>query len=1049
MAVHQDEFISEQWALLAVLEAFGRPVPVDLAATLAPLSPGLLLDLLERGVSLGLLEKDDRQHFGLDSALPESVRKKLAALNDPDRLARMIDRLKDPKLIAMVPPQALARLLSRSGRLVEAARLEAGLARTAVSDGRLEEAYRSLSTSLKLLLPFLGHPENDAPFVSAALDFSSLTFVLGLDFDLAVDHLQQARSAALRLGDQRSRAMADLHLGRFYYLGDRRLDAMSAFEAGRKTVEELGDEDILIQAAEFIGIYYFLRGLHTEAVEHLERATQASESSRIIGLVNPSAPYYLGFCAAYLGQFHRAVGNLDSFWQRAKREANSVMASTCRAALGAVLIYIDKKKEALFHLEGALKDAETGRNALARYSALGGLAYYYFTENQVGKARDYLSRLTEAGSGSGIRRQYGSPYVLELLFEFHRRGLEPIPDFSFHDQVERLLREPSIHLRGVALRLKAMDALIAGGGLQTIRAGLEESEQYLLTSGDPIQLAKTRVEMAQLHLREGNLHKARLLAQKARKGLSGYSENLFPDALRALLDNLDPDVDTSDAPTEALQNGLENIIASPFSPVFQETLDDLFLQLNRLLGAERGGLFWLESERDSGPLFRAGRNLTEAETAKSGFEPSLKLIRQVFRTGRPCFRRIALSGSRPGREARAVLLLPLTLNGRVRGVLYHDNSYFPDCFDGLTQTFLEGVASRLSDWIQRADQFAQLLDESHQLSLEQNAQRELTNGGDIILGPSPAMVRALEMADRAAASDSNVLIQGATGVGKALLARRLHDRSPRAKKPFVTVDPTTIPENLMESELFGHEKGAFTGADRRKPGWVELSHTGTLFIDEIGEIPKNSQSKLLRVLQDKTFVRIGGTRALTSDFRLIAATNRDLEAEVAAGRFREDLFYRLNIVNLALPPLRERQADILPLARHFLARYTKKYNRPGLWLSPEDEKHLRSYTWPGNVRELKNLIERAVVMTTGTRLQLSLPVAPRPTTEHPFHDYPTLDEVQRRYISYILETTDGRVGGPGGAAQIMGLKRTTLHTRMKKLGLKRKQQPNGSRGHDA
>jgi transcriptional regulator with GAF, ATPase, and Fis domain len=1032
------DFTSKQWAFLAVLEAFGQPVPVDLAAALAPLAPGLLLDLLERGLSLGLLEKNGPQLFGLAADLPEEIRKKLAALNDPDRLAWLNGRLKDLKLISLVPPQALARLFSRSGRLIEAACMEADLARTAVVNGRLEEAYRSLLTGLKMLVPVLGHPENDGPFVAAALDFSSLTFILGLDFDRAVDYLQQARVATLRLGDQRSRAMTDLHLGRFYYLGDRRLDAISAFETGRKTVEELGDEDILIQAAEFIGLYYFLRGLHLEAVEHLERATQASEASRIIGLVNPSAPLYLGFCAAYLGQFHRAVGSLDCFWRRAKREANPVLASTYRAALGAVLLQIDKKKEGRFHLEGALKDAEAGRNALAKYSALGGLAYFYYTENQIGKAREFLSRLIAEGTGSGIRRQYGSPYVLELLFEFHRLGLEPIPSFSFHDQIERLLREPSVHLRGVALRLMAMDELIAGGDLQKIRADLEESEQCLIKSGDPIQLAKTRVEMAQLCVTGGNRRDARILVQKARKGLSGHSENLFPDALRALLEDLELDAEVAVTPAETLLTNLEDIIASPFAPILADSLHALFLQLNRLLGAERGGLFWRNDPQDPDPVLRAGRNLTDVETAKPEFEPSLNLIRRILRTGRPSIQRTALAGSPAGRETRAVLLLPLTLDGRVRGVLYHDNSYFPDCFEGLPKTVLEDVATRLSGWIQRADQFARLLEETKRLTLERSVLRDLSNGGEIIIGPSPAMVRILDMADRAAASDSNVLIQGETGVGKELLARRLHERSPRAKKPFVTVDPTTIPENLMESELFGHEKGAFTGADRRKPGWVELAHTGTLFIDEIGEIPKASQAKLLRVLQEKTFVRIGGTRSLTSDFRLIAATNRILEAEVAAGRFREDLFFRLNIVNLKIPPLRERPGDILPLARHFLARFAKKYNRPGLEFLPDNEEKLKSYPWPGNVRELQNLIERAVILSTGARLQLSLPAPFKHSTEHPFQDHPTLDELQRRYIYYALEMTGGRIGGSGGAAQILGLKRTTLHTRMKKLGLKRK-----------
>ena len=247
---------------------------------------------------------------------------------------------------------------------------------------------------------------------------------------------------------------------------------------------------------------------------------------------------------------------------------------------------------------------------------------------------------------------------------------------------------------------------------------------------------------------------------------------------------------------------------------------------------------------------------------------------------------------------------------------------------------------------------------------------------------------------------------------------------------------TSVPETLIESELFGHEKGAFTGADRQKKGRMELAHEGTLFIDEVGEIPKSSQVKLLRVLQEKTLVRLGGTRNIKSDFRLIAATNRDLSKEVAEGNFREDLFYRLNVIPIELPPLRARADDVPLLAEHFLTQYAAKYNRSATVLNPEDKKLLMAYDWPGNVRELQNVIERAVLLSTGDQLEWNLPGESTELPSHFSDDILPLDEIQRRYIRHVLAHTKGKINGPTGAAHLLGMKPSTLYNRIKKLGIR-------------
>jgi transcriptional regulator with PAS, ATPase and Fis domain len=356
-------------------------------------------------------------------------------------------------------------------------------------------------------------------------------------------------------------------------------------------------------------------------------------------------------------------------------------------------------------------------------------------------------------------------------------------------------------------------------------------------------------------------------------------------------------------------------------------------------------------------------------------------------------------------------------------------------FDFLPPQWTPLLVSHTNNYIGHILELIQLREETSRLVADKSIQLERL-GADPILAQAPIMLKVLDQAEKAARSEATLLVTGETGTGKELLVSRIHKQSQRADGPFIVVDATTIPENLVESELFGHEKGAYTGADSRKRGRIELAHEGTLFIDEIGELPLPVQAKLLRALEGRTFYRLGGTQPVKSDFRLVAATNRRLSDEVVAGRFRQDLYYRLNVIPIALPPLRDRPDDIILLARNFFRHYCNRYGRPGLELTRQDEDKLTAYPWLGNVRELKNVIERAVTLSSGEKLILDLPVGQASPEENTFSDTPTMDELQRRYIKHVLEKTGGRIYGPEGAAEILGMKRSTLYTRMYKLGLR-------------
>lgn len=305
-----------------------------------------------------------------------------------------------------------------------------------------------------------------------------------------------------------------------------------------------------------------------------------------------------------------------------------------------------------------------------------------------------------------------------------------------------------------------------------------------------------------------------------------------------------------------------------------------------------------------------------------------------------------------------------------------------------------------------------------------------------IVGGCPAITKVLKAVETVAPTDATVLICSETGTGKELVARAVHHLSPRKGKPLVKVNCATLPTNLIESELFGHERGAFTGALSRKIGRFELADGGTIFLDEIGDLPLDMQTKLLRVLQEGEFERVGGTRTIKVDVRVIAATNRDLEKGMREERFRSDLYYRLNVFPISLPALRDRKEDIELLVKHFVRKCCTRIGKEIETIPQQGMDALVSYGWPGNIRELENVIERAVILSEGRNLQLD-DCLPRPEATSGASPTVTLDEAQRAHIIKVLQLTGGKVSGERGAARILGIKPTTLESRMKKLGIER------------
>jgi formate hydrogenlyase transcriptional activator len=395
-----------------------------------------------------------------------------------------------------------------------------------------------------------------------------------------------------------------------------------------------------------------------------------------------------------------------------------------------------------------------------------------------------------------------------------------------------------------------------------------------------------------------------------------------------------------------------------------------------------------------------------------------------------------------GEGMKAFCSAPLLFHDRVLGALdigrRREDTFSPEEVDLLGE-----IAKQIAIAVENAQAYQEITELKDRLAKENvYLEEEVRTDHDFgeIIGENAALRRVLKEVETVAPTGSTVLICGETGTGKELIARALHDLSPRRDRTFVKLNCAAIPTGLLESELFGHEKGAFTGAITQKVGRFELAHQGTLFLDEVGDIPLELQPKLLRALQEQEFERLGSARTVRVDVRLVAATNRDLAHMVADGRFRSDLYYRLNVFPVVLPPLRERRDDIPMLVRHFTQRFARRMGKRIETIPAAVMDALVRYSWPGNVREMQNVIERAVILSRGAELEIPLSEFKQQTNAIA-SDFPsspsTLEEAEREHILRALGETNWILGGPGGAAFKLGMKRTTLQSKMRKLGIAR------------
>ena len=900
---------------------------------------------------------------------------------------------------------------------------------------RTKEALRCYSKILDDLAGSNGD-ENDQLFIEASIRYSRITTAPRHNHFKIISVLEEALIRASNLQKENYQALIYMHLAKNEWLCSQFKKALKHFQEGWALTIKLDEHELLRSAQTFIIYFSVWNGRYLEVVSNYEKFVpdvQIYPEGRFPLL----AALLVGYCYALTGQTTQGLGMLDSIDALCRKRGDFFIAPYAKLSIGLIMLDMRKADEALQYLEPCVKDARSESNDWAWIWGELALAFGYYLKKDKEKTRAHLQAFLRSRIQVQIKIRHHS-YLMELCMAIKNGELDPVAGLSIEKEIKANIAGENIFLKGVAYRYKALLQTREGAPVEKNIECLALSVKFLSESGHQLELAKSQLELARQYLLAGEKKKANEMALTATKILTPRNEELLPDDIR----NINREATChEDLLSEILKMSQEIATIRDH----KELVHHIISAVNHITGAERGAIFLLEEQTNAREFrLRASKNLTSEQISDSAFSPSLEIIREVAdkRKGIICGEGSTDDqGDFRDGVIRSRICVPMILRDKVVGVLYHDNRLLRTAFKETDMEILAYFAAQAAIALDNALSYEEIQRLNRKLK-EENLYYEEQQGQTIhfknIIGESSPVRDVLKKVDQVAAADTAVLIYGETGVGKEMVARAIHQHGPRRDKPFISVFCNALSDTLIPSELFGHEKGAFTGATQRRIGRFELADGGTLFLDEIGDLPLEIQVRLLRVLQSKKFERVGGSDPIYSDFRLLVATNRDLEQEVNENRFRADLFYRINVFPIHVPPLRERKKDIPLLAQHFLKYYAPKMGKDFTKILKEDMERLTQYPWPGNIRELENIIERGVILSNGPVFRVPeldiQAVAPAPAPEK---GITTLKESEYRHILWCLQEARWKIRGPGGAAELLDIHPSTLDFRMKKLGIKK------------
>lgn len=803
--------------------------------------------------------------------------------------------------------------------------------------------------------------------------------------------------------------------------------ALKQYQIGWDLVEEIDDPVFYREVNVYRTFFQYWQGFLSDAVADYEK--NAPEIEKI-----PESEFSfiahmaVATCLGHQGHFSQGLGMMDVIRKHCLETGNINIGCNATVVIGHIFLEMGLFAESIRYFEEALEGAIRGHNQWVHVWSLHGLAFACF---KTGKQQQSVDALKEYLRVSRESQYLMRPFsmMMELCREMELGNYPRIEGLSLEAEIRFSFRTKNVFIKGIAFYYQALLKKHRGHPDWEIHKSLKRSIQYLEQSGQCINLALSRLELARLMLKRGQQEQAVALARPEVVYLFGLGENLVPDDFRFLLRDRNNETELL---KEIMKLGQE---LATFRN-HHDLAGYIISTVNRLAGAERGAMFMFDAE--SGKLrLLAARNLTQDDVQGAEFRISRRIIKETARTRKGRVLGASREVDSKDVSIRSMICVPMILRDRVVGVLYHDNRIFNSTFQESDLEMLNFFAAQAAIALENAEAY-QKLEDRYQKEKEGKryfeAQYLEQSNFEEIVGRSQEMQVIYSHMESVARTDTAVLILGETGVGKELVARAIHQNSERKNGPFIRVNCSAFSETLIASELFGHEKGSFTGATDRRLGRFELADGGTLFLDEVGDIPLAIQVKLLRVLQNSRFERVGGQQTLHSNFRLMAATNKDLEKAVQEGSFRMDLYYRINGFPIRVPPLRKRKEDIPLLAAHFLGICAKKLNKKIGTIPAEDMDWMMKYHWPGNVRELENFIERGVILGDQTLFKSPVPESALLDITQPDRMV-SHAENERHHIVRVLANCNWRVSGRKGAARILDLHPNTLRYRMKKLGI--------------
>ena len=990
-----------------------RAVELVLAAT-APLSldqlvawnvarPSDLWRVLEAGAAEGWVSRDDAEDAELFAFRDDARRNAVIASADPKEWRWLFG------LDALVPSMlAAARDAARARRLDTASRLYSALVRFATRD--------AFPRGAKGWLEVVGE---------AARLFRVVEWL-----EPAV--LDEALGMAIAEGDLRLQAVLSGARGFASSRLQRMDEAHAYFERALEAAGALSDRAIGYEVHVQVAFGQILQGRPHDAIATFERllgdvpeefVPLPPEMAHPMNAV-PEAPLaVLAAIYGQTGQYGRAFEMLHRIRAAGERLGRPDLVATARTFVAGLHAARRELDAARAHAEPAFAHwRSAGGEPFYLWHAATSLAWVRTQEGDLAQATEILELGHGARVASGLMYFAGS-HLFDVLERIEVEGVPAPAGVDLSSELERMMRWPDVYMRAVAHRYQARRLARSSPDAATLAEidRLYEASVAMLEDARPsvVELARGLEEAAAWAERRGRAADAERLSARSRDvfasvGLApGGEGRREPARIAAALVEL----------------GRLGALANHGAGVWGEIAS----RLCAALGAERC------------VLFEATPPGARALAARGGDAEWIQALAQLA-TERHGAGAELIDAPASGEEAPAgarLLVVPFASQrlGR-KGYAFLENRHTRPLVDESDASVLEVLQAQLGVVLENVAMWQELSAARQRLEQENRYYRDVSPAAGPrgrIVGDSPALRATLGLVARVAPSTTTVLVHGETGVGKELIAREIHRLSPRREAPFIAVHVASLAPGLVTSALFGHERGAFTGATEQTKGRFELADRGTLFLDEVGELAAEDQVRLLRVLQEGTFERVGGTRQLRSDYRLVAATNRDLAAEVKAGRFREDLYFRIAAFPILVPPLRQRTEEIPTLALYFMEAVARKLAVKFDGIGEADMKRLVEYPWPGNVRELEHVIERAALLSEPPRLRIPpLHEAPTGGDGHPPipAEWVTLEETERRYLRQVIAHTRGRITGKGGAAEIVGLSPSTLNWRIGKLGLK-------------